>query len=135
MDSPLARPPGVRRPYPSGKARTDPFSQGSRFFKREQQRDALVSEKVAKMQADLAAFRQQDPTAATRYVEALVQQLEAQRDLSRTVVHVDMDGACTSREGAGARDCPKDAVAKGSAALFPLLPRCHSVLRQRGDEG
>ena len=71
--------------------------QGSRFFKREQQRDALVSDKVAKMKADLAALRQQDHAAAARYVDTLVQQLEAQRDLSRTIVHVDMDGARAGR--------------------------------------
>ena len=70
--------------------------QGSRFFKREQQRDAMVSEKVAKMRADLAAFQLQDQGAAARHVDALVQQLEAQRDLTRTIVHVDMDGPSTS---------------------------------------
>ena len=70
--------------------------QGSRFFKREQQRDELVSQRAAKLKIEFEAFKRQQHTpaamAAARHVEALVQQLEARRDLSRTIVHVDMDG-------------------------------------------
>jgi hypothetical protein len=64
----------------------------------------MVSERVAKLRAEHAAFLSQDTSAAARHVDQLVQQLEATRDLTRTIVHVDMDG--THRHGARATPRP-----------------------------
>lgn len=66
------------------------MSKNSRFFQNEQRKEAEVQRRIAHMRERLAAGVKEDPTLVAA-VDALVAKFEAERDLSQTMIHVDMD--------------------------------------------
>ena len=74
------------------------MSEGSRFFKNEQRKDAKTTLRVQQLVAKARAFPADMVRQAERGLRSLERLLEAQRDLSRVVVHVDADAFYASVE-------------------------------------
>ena len=66
-------------------------SKGSKFFNHEEARDRVLTTKIARILERRAALSEHQISRALRDADALLQQLEATRDLSQHVVHVDCD--------------------------------------------
>lgn len=66
-------------------------SKGSKFFNHEEARDRVLTTKIARILSRRAALSEHQIARAVRDADAYLQQLEATRDLSQYVVHVDCD--------------------------------------------
>ncbi|MPC17737.1 DNA polymerase kappa [Portunus trituberculatus] len=66
-------------------------SEGSRFYQHKQKHQQQLNEKLEIMKKEVASFTKEQIDKATKQMDQLVQELEAERDLSHTIVHVDMD--------------------------------------------
>ncbi|XP_045139406.1 LOW QUALITY PROTEIN: DNA polymerase kappa-like [Portunus trituberculatus] len=66
-------------------------SEGSRFYQHKQKHQQQLNEKLEVMKKEVASFTKEQIDKATKQMDQLVQELEAERDLSHTIVHVDMD--------------------------------------------
>ncbi|KAF8554205.1 DNA/RNA polymerase [Imleria badia] len=74
-------------------------SKGSKFYENEKRKDKELSEKITKIlkQRD-EALKGVDIRAIERQVDHIIEELEDGRDLSQTIVHVDMDAFYASVE-------------------------------------
>ncbi|KAJ9237763.1 hypothetical protein DTO166G5_3326 [Paecilomyces variotii] len=66
-------------------------SKGSKFFNREEIRDQILTEKVKRIQAEKACLERLDLSQDLRKADDYLAELELNRDLSQTIVHVDCD--------------------------------------------
>ncbi|KAL5622067.1 hypothetical protein BROUX41_006012 [Berkeleyomyces rouxiae] len=66
-------------------------SKGSKFFQREEQKDKELSGKIEKLKAKAQSLPEGVLVRAQREADELLLDLEATRDLSQTIVHVDCD--------------------------------------------
>lgn len=99
-------------------------SKGSKYYQNELRKDQEISKKVAVMLDSLKKVTSARREAAARTVEKKVQEMEMSRDLSRIIVHVDMDAfyaAVEMRDNPSLRDCP---MAVGSNSM--LVSSCTS---------
>ncbi|CAN0076948.1 unnamed protein product [Lampetra planeri] len=67
------------------------ISKGSRFYENELKKEQQVNQKIEKMLQQKGQLTDQQIRQAELQVCVLVERLEESRDLSRTIVHVDMD--------------------------------------------
>ncbi|XP_070761056.1 DNA polymerase kappa [Enoplosus armatus] len=79
-------------------------SKGSRFYENELKREQQVNQRIEKMMHQKAQVTEQQLKKAQAQVERMVTELERSRDLSRVIVHVDMDAFYAAVE---MRDCPE----------------------------
>ncbi|XP_029295124.1 DNA polymerase kappa isoform X2 [Cottoperca gobio] len=79
-------------------------SKGSRFYENELKREQQVNQRIVKMMLQKAQITEQQLKTAQAQVERMVAELERSRDLSRVIVHVDMDAFYAAVE---MRDCPE----------------------------
>ncbi|KAM6930832.1 DNA polymerase kappa [Xenentodon cancila] len=79
-------------------------SKGSRFYENELKRDQQVNRRIEKMMLQKAQITEQQLKKAQSQVEKRASALEKSRDLSRVIVHVDMDAFYAAVE---MRDCPE----------------------------
>ncbi|XP_070689900.1 DNA polymerase kappa [Pempheris klunzingeri] len=79
-------------------------SKGSRFYENELKREQQVNQRIEKMMLQKARTTDQQLKKAQAQVEKLATELERSRDLSRVIVHVDMDAFYAAVE---MRDCPE----------------------------
>ncbi|XP_055080391.1 DNA polymerase kappa [Periophthalmus magnuspinnatus] len=79
-------------------------SKGSRFYENELKRDQQVNQRIEKMMRQKASITEEQLQKAQLKVENMVTELEKHRDLSRVIVHVDMDAFYAAVE---MRDCPE----------------------------
>ncbi|KAJ8005727.1 hypothetical protein DPEC_G00120910 [Dallia pectoralis] len=78
-------------------------SKGSRFYENELKKEQQVNQRIEKMMQQKANINEQQLSKAQAQVEKLTTDLERGRDLSRVIVHVDMDAFYAAVE---MRDCP-----------------------------
>ncbi|KAL1956087.1 hypothetical protein VTO42DRAFT_7682 [Malbranchea cinnamomea] len=66
-------------------------SKGSKFFNHEKARDKVLTEKIEQIRAQKAKLERIDTSAYVRRADDYIAELESQRDLSQTIVHIDCD--------------------------------------------
>ncbi|XP_054905247.1 DNA polymerase kappa [Poeciliopsis prolifica] len=79
-------------------------SKGSRFYENERKKEQQVNQRIEKMMHQKAQITEQLLQKAQAQVEKMASELEKSRDLSRVIVHVDMDAFYAAVE---MRDCPE----------------------------
>ncbi|XP_031705072.1 DNA polymerase kappa isoform X2 [Anarrhichthys ocellatus] len=79
-------------------------SKGSRFYENEVKKEQQVNHRIEKMMLQKAQITEQQLQKAQAQVERMSAELEKSRDLSRVIVHVDMDAFYAAVE---MRDCPE----------------------------
>lgn len=79
-------------------------SKGSMFYKNELKKEQQVNQRIEKMMLQKAQITEQQLKKAQNQVESIASELERSRDLSRIIVHVDMDAFYAAVE---MRDCPE----------------------------
>ncbi|XP_034728397.1 DNA polymerase kappa [Etheostoma cragini] len=79
-------------------------SKGSRFYENEMKREQQVNQRIEKMMLQKAQITEQQLKKAQAEVDRMATELERRRDLSRVIVHVDMDAFYAAVE---IRDCPE----------------------------
>uniref|UniRef100_A0A665VJF0 DNA polymerase kappa n=1 Tax=Echeneis naucrates TaxID=173247 RepID=A0A665VJF0_ECHNA len=79
-------------------------SKGSRFYENELKREQQVNQRIEKMMLQKAQITEPQLKKAQAQVEKMASMLEQSRDLSRLIVHVDMDAFYAAVE---MRDCPE----------------------------
>ncbi|XP_061906879.1 DNA polymerase kappa-like isoform X2 [Entelurus aequoreus] len=79
-------------------------SKGSKFYENELRREEQVNQRIEKMMLQKAQITEQQLKKAQAHVERMVSELEKRRNLSRVIVHVDMDAFYAAVE---TRDCPE----------------------------
>ncbi|KAI9011674.1 hypothetical protein DFJ74DRAFT_623578, partial [Hyaloraphidium curvatum] len=70
----------------------------SAFFKQQQKQDAKNTELVTALKKKVTGFTDAQLAASKKHTDALLEELEATRDLSRTIVHMDADAFYCSVE-------------------------------------
>ena len=103
-------------------------SRGSKFFNYEKARDKVLTDKVTRILAVKAKLERQDTTAYRRRADEYIAELETQRDLSQTIVHIDCDAffaAVEELDRPELRDVPM-AVGRG------VLTTCNYHARKFG---
>ncbi|KAK6859661.1 ImpB/mucB/samB family protein [Apiospora arundinis] len=66
-------------------------SKGSKFFNREEAKDQILTQKIAQILSKKGRLEKLDLTRETRQADQLLAQLDASRDLTQYIVHVDCD--------------------------------------------
>ncbi|CAN9513307.1 unnamed protein product [Ophioblennius macclurei] len=79
-------------------------SKGSRFYENELKKEQQVNQRIEKMLLQKAQITEQQLKTAQVQVDRMASSLEKSRDLSRVIVHVDMDAFYAAVE---MRDCPE----------------------------
>ncbi|PWA19583.1 hypothetical protein CCH79_00006777, partial [Gambusia affinis] len=79
-------------------------SKGSRFYENEMKKEQQMNQRIEKMMHQKAQITEQLLQKAQAQVEKMASDLEESRDLSRVIVHVDMDAFYAAVE---MRDCPE----------------------------
>ncbi|KAL0979277.1 hypothetical protein UPYG_G00183110 [Umbra pygmaea] len=93
-------------------------SKGSRFYENELKKEQQVNQRIEKMLQQKAHITEQQLSKAKAQVEKMTLDLEKGRDLSRVIVHVDMDAFYAAVE---MRDCPElkdQPMAVGSMSML-----------------
>lgn len=93
-------------------------SEGSKFYQHKQKCQERLDSKIADMMKAKASFSEAQISKATLQMDQLMNELEHDRDLTRTIVHVDMDmfyAAVEMRDDPSLRDKP---MAVGSPGML-----------------
>uniref|UniRef100_A0A4W5L251 DNA polymerase kappa n=1 Tax=Hucho hucho TaxID=62062 RepID=A0A4W5L251_9TELE len=93
-------------------------SKGSRFYENEMKKEQQVNQRIERMMLQKSHITEQQLSKAQTQVEKMTFDLDRVRDLSRVIVHVDMDAFYAAVE---TRDCPdlKDKpMAVGSMSML-----------------
>lgn len=93
-------------------------SRGSKFYQNEERKDQEITRRVHHIQEKLKEFTSAQKAAALKMADKMVEKLEMSRDLSRIIVHVDMDAfyaAVEMRDNPALKDCP---MAVGSHSML-----------------
>ncbi|RDA87084.1 hypothetical protein CP532_0162 [Ophiocordyceps camponoti-leonardi (nom. inval.)] len=103
-------------------------SKGSKYFKREQDRDRHLTEKIARILVRKQQLEKQDLCRDLRNADRTIAELEASRDLSQIIVHVDCDAFYAAVEQLERPELRTLPFAVGSG----VLTTCNYVARQFG---
>ena len=93
-------------------------SKGSKYYQNELRKDQEINRKVNHMLDSLKKITETQRAATAKAVEKKIQEMEMSRDLSRIIVHVDMDAfyaAVEMRDDPSLRDHP---MAVGSNSML-----------------
>ncbi|EFX01985.1 DNA-directed polymerase [Grosmannia clavigera kw1407] len=103
-------------------------SKGSKYFNREETRDRVLSSKVARILAKKAHLERLDLSRDLRAVDGLITELDASRDLSQYIVHVDCDAFYAAVELLGQPELAGAPFAVGGG----VLSTCNYLARSFG---
>uniref|UniRef100_A0A4W3GEK8 UmuC domain-containing protein n=1 Tax=Callorhinchus milii TaxID=7868 RepID=A0A4W3GEK8_CALMI len=93
-------------------------SKGSKFYENELKKEQQVNHRIDKMLQQKAQITEQQLRKAQYQVEQLAADLEKRRDMSRTIVHIDMDAfyaAVEIRDNPELKDKP---IGVGSTSML-----------------
>ncbi|XP_078419755.1 DNA polymerase kappa [Cetorhinus maximus] len=93
-------------------------SKGSRFYENERKKEQQVNQRIEKMLQQKAQITEQQLKKRQHQVERLVIELEESRDLSRTIVHIDMDAFYAAVEVKDAPELKDKPMAVGSMSML-----------------
>ncbi|XP_034026011.1 DNA polymerase kappa isoform X2 [Thalassophryne amazonica] len=93
-------------------------SKGSRFYENELKREQQVNQRIDKMMLQKAQITEQQLKKAQVQVERMASELEKRRDLSRVIVHVDMDAFYAAVEMRDAPELKDKPMAVGSTSML-----------------
>lgn len=66
-------------------------SKGSKFFNREEEKDKVLTQKIEQILTKKRRLEKLDLTRESRAADQLIAELEASRDLTQRIVHIDCD--------------------------------------------
>ncbi|XP_038661436.1 DNA polymerase kappa isoform X6 [Scyliorhinus canicula] len=93
-------------------------SKGSRFYENERKKEQQVNQRIEKMLQQKAHITEQQLKKKQHQVERLATELEKSRDLSRTIVHIDMDAFYAAVEVKDAPELKDKPMAVGSMSML-----------------
>uniref|UniRef100_UPI00358F8900 DNA polymerase kappa-like n=1 Tax=Myxine glutinosa TaxID=7769 RepID=UPI00358F8900 len=102
-------------------------SKGSRFYENELKKEEQVNQRIQKMLLQKEQLTKQGLEKAQKQMDEMAAYLERSRDLSRTIVHIDMDAFYAAVE---TRDRPEFAhrpMGVGSLSMLSWLPSARPV--------
>lgn len=103
-------------------------SKGSKFFNYEEARDRVLTEKIERILAEKARLERLDLSSETRRADEYIAELELNRDLSQTVVHVDCDAFFAAVEELDRPELKTVPMAVGKG----VLTTCNYIARKFG---
>ncbi|XP_078252766.1 DNA polymerase kappa isoform X2 [Rhinoraja longicauda] len=93
-------------------------SKGSRFYESEQKKEQQVNQRIEKMLQQKAEITERQLKKCQQQVNRLVIELETSRDLSRTIVHIDMDAFYAAVEMKDYPELKDKPMAVGSTSML-----------------
>ncbi|XP_043563330.1 DNA polymerase kappa [Chiloscyllium plagiosum] len=93
-------------------------SKGSRFYENERKKEQQVNQRIEKLLQQKAQITEQHLKKKQHQVEQLAIELEKSRDLSRTIVHIDMDAFYAAVEMKDAPELKDKPMAVGSMSML-----------------
>ena len=99
-------------------------SRGSKYYENELKKEKQVSKRIESMLKELSGITPAQRAAALKAADRELEALEARRDLSRIIVHIDMDAFYASvemRDDPHLKDVP---MAVGGTAMLVSLYYC-----------
>uniref|UniRef100_A0A8C8A069 DNA polymerase kappa n=1 Tax=Oryzias sinensis TaxID=183150 RepID=A0A8C8A069_9TELE len=104
-------------------------SKGSKFYENELKKDQQVNQRIEKMMLQKANITQAQLKKAQAQVEKMTLALERSRDLSRVIVHVDMDAFYAAVE---MRDCAELKTKPMAVGSMSMLSTSNYLARKYG---
>lgn len=104
-------------------------SVGSRFYENEKKKDAMVDERIKKLLIQMQQITPEQLDAALGQTNAIIEELERSRDLSKTIIHIDMDAFYASVEE---RDNPELKNKPMAVGGMGMLSTSNYVARKYG---
>ncbi|CAL4166367.1 unnamed protein product, partial [Meganyctiphanes norvegica] len=105
-------------------------SEGSRFYLHKQKRQKILDEKINEMKQQIESFSQEQLQKSEEFMNRLVAELESERNLTHTIVHVDMDmfyAAVEMRDDIRLRDKPMAVGGTGMLSTSNYAARKYGV--------
>ncbi|XP_070541690.1 DNA polymerase kappa-like [Ptychodera flava] len=105
-------------------------SKGSKFYENEQKKEEQVNRRIEQMQTQMSKITELQKERALMEVDKLVEELHAQRDFSRSIVHVDMDmfyAAVEMRDDPSLQDKPMAVGGMGMLSTSNYKARRYGV--------
>uniref|UniRef100_A0A3Q2P160 DNA polymerase kappa n=1 Tax=Fundulus heteroclitus TaxID=8078 RepID=A0A3Q2P160_FUNHE len=93
-------------------------SKGSRFYENELKKEQQVNQRIEKMMQQKTRLTEQQLQRAQAQVEKMASELERSRDLSRAIVHVDMDAFYAAVEMRDSPELKDKPMAVGSMSML-----------------
>ncbi|ODA82018.1 hypothetical protein RJ55_00523 [Drechmeria coniospora] len=103
-------------------------SRGSKFFNQEEARDKILTEKIAQMLERKRQLEKQGTGQELRHADKFITELEATRDLTQHIVHIDCDSFFAAVEQIERPELKEMPFAVGGS----VLTTCNYVARQFG---
>ncbi|KAJ3216518.1 hypothetical protein HDU67_009385, partial [Dinochytrium kinnereticum] len=108
------------------------LSKGSKFFAKEQERDEKLQLEIAELLKRRDALTPADIERGKNLVEEKLKEAEEKRDLSRCIVHVDMDAFYASVEELERPELKEKPMAVGGGEKSGVLCTANYAARQQG---
>ena len=105
-------------------------SKGSKFYENERRKEQKTKERIKAMKSELDKYTKHDRSKALVEADRVLNKLKEQNDLSRTIVHIDMDAfyaAVEMRDDPKLRDVPMAVGGNSMLSTSNYLARKYGV--------